>query len=247
MKQQIIIGIYKIISPSKRIYIGQSVNIYKRWKSYKNHKCKAQPLLHNSFLKYGIEEHIFEIIHQCRKLELNELEKYYVDLFQCFNSKYGLNLKDGGGNRACLSIESRLKISKKVSGKKNGMFGVINTNEYKEKMSKKLKGRVIFWGKKISEKLKGKPLSEENKKNLSKSHIGLKHTTEAKEKISIAGLGRKHSQESCEKMSKIILNTENGIFYIGTKSAADFIGINSTTLGCILAGYGKNNTPFIRV
>ena len=33
--------------------------------------------------------------------ELNELEKYYVDLFQTFNSEHGLNLRDGGGNNWC--------------------------------------------------------------------------------------------------------------------------------------------------
>lgn len=29
------IGIYKITSPSNRIYIGQSIDIEARWKSYK--------------------------------------------------------------------------------------------------------------------------------------------------------------------------------------------------------------------
>jgi len=34
------IGIYKITSPSNKVYIGQSINIEKRFKSYKRYDCK---------------------------------------------------------------------------------------------------------------------------------------------------------------------------------------------------------------
>ena len=60
-----IIGIYKITSPTNRIYIGSSNDIYNRWCSYKNLKCKSQTKLYNSLLKYGAENHIFEIIENC--------------------------------------------------------------------------------------------------------------------------------------------------------------------------------------
>lgn len=44
-----ITGIYKITSPSGRIYIGSSKNIRRRFYSYKNLHCKDQPKLYNSF------------------------------------------------------------------------------------------------------------------------------------------------------------------------------------------------------
>ena len=47
------IGIYKITSPSGKIYIGQSKDIEKRFKAYKNLKCKGQPYIYRSLLKYG--------------------------------------------------------------------------------------------------------------------------------------------------------------------------------------------------
>lgn len=52
-----IIGIYKITSPSGKIYIGQSRDLDKRLKSYKcgSSKTKGQPKLYNSFEKYGID------------------------------------------------------------------------------------------------------------------------------------------------------------------------------------------------
>lgn len=53
-----IIGIYKITSPTGKIYIGQSVNIEKRWNSYyKNLSCKEQRIIYNSLKKHGFENY----------------------------------------------------------------------------------------------------------------------------------------------------------------------------------------------
>ena len=69
------IGIYKITSPSGRIYAGQSSNIEKRWQTYNQLKCKAQINLYRSFLKYGINSHLFEVIEECALSDLNEKER----------------------------------------------------------------------------------------------------------------------------------------------------------------------------
>jgi hypothetical protein len=54
-----IIGIYKITSPSNKIYIGQSNNILYRWKyCYKKLNCKSQRHLYNSLMKYGFDNHV---------------------------------------------------------------------------------------------------------------------------------------------------------------------------------------------
>lgn len=121
-----ICGIYKIISPSKRIYVGQSVNIYKRWSLYRILDCKKQTLLYNSLKKYGINKHKFEILEQCSPEELNQKEIYYIELYQCFNSKYGLNLREGGGSSGKMSNETKRKIS-------IGNTGKIQTEEAKQK------------------------------------------------------------------------------------------------------------------
>lgn len=49
------------------------------------------------------------------------------------------------------------------------------------------------------------------------------------------------------KLSKLILNTENGIFYFGLTEAAKARGINAPALGAMLRGTNRNNTPFIYV
>ncbi len=105
----IICGIYKITSPSKKIYIGQSIDIERRFRGYKRLKCAAQRRLCRSLTKHGADKHKFEIVHLCDSEELNTLEKYYINLFQTFNSKHGLNLQFGGHGTHC--AETRLKMS----------------------------------------------------------------------------------------------------------------------------------------
>jgi group I intron endonuclease len=97
----IMIGIYKITSPSGRVYVGQSIDIDKRWKSYKNIKsCSSQIKLKNSINKYGVDSHIFEIIEECNIDSLNTRERYWQDYYDVLNK--GLN--------CCLTSTNELKM-----------------------------------------------------------------------------------------------------------------------------------------
>jgi len=71
-------GIYKITSPSGRVYIGQSVDILHRFKTYVKMyvKNEKQVKLFRSFTKHGVENHTFEIIEEC------EMEGSIVDLLK---------------------------------------------------------------------------------------------------------------------------------------------------------------------
>lgn len=71
------IGIYKIESPTGRVYVGQSKDIRKRWMSYVNLRCKSQPKLMNSFKKHGVRKHCFTILQECKVEELDDLEVFW--------------------------------------------------------------------------------------------------------------------------------------------------------------------------
>jgi group I intron endonuclease len=147
-------GIYLITSPSGKYYVGQSVDIDKRYKQYKNLHCKSQPKLYNSIKKHGQENHIFEILHHCIEEELNLWERYYQEEYDVIGTK-GLNccLTGTDDKRGILSDETRKKMSdaaknkppfteehkKKIgdanSGEKNYVYGKTRTEEFKLKVS----------------------------------------------------------------------------------------------------------------
>lgn len=89
------IGIYKITNPRGKIYIGQSIDIKRRFTHYKNLKeIKKQRKIYYSIKKYGYDYHKFEILEICNRNELNEKEKYWIKFYNCCNR--GLNISEGG-------------------------------------------------------------------------------------------------------------------------------------------------------
>jgi group I intron endonuclease len=140
----IMIGIYKITSPSGRVYVGQSIDIDKRWKSYKNIKsCSSQIKLKNSINKYGVDSHIFEIIEECNIDSLNTGERYWQDYYDVLNK--GLN--------CCLTSTNELKM---VHSKETiDLLKKINSGEnhhYYGKLRPEFTGnKNPFYGKKHSE------------------------------------------------------------------------------------------------
>ena len=133
-----ICGIYKITSPSGKVYIGQAVDIKERFGDYNNtHSMKSQKRIYRSLVKYGVENHIFEIIEECEVEDLNCRERYWQDYYDV-TGKNGLNciLQECGEQRKILSQETKDKIGNANRGKKR-------TDEAKEKMSKKHKGKTL--------------------------------------------------------------------------------------------------------
>lgn len=113
------IGIYKITSPINRVYIGSSNDIQNRFCSYRNLKCKSQTQLYRSLKKYGVQNHIFEVLEECTIGMLLERESYYGNLYKVLDKRYGLNcrLPKANENHKCMSEETKRKIGKANKGK----------------------------------------------------------------------------------------------------------------------------------
>ncbi len=158
--EDIICGIYKIVSPTGRVYIGQSNDICKRWRAYRHLLCGNQKILYRSLVKYGINNHEFVILEVCESDFLNEREMYYIESCKSFNPHTGMNCTAGGGGMkrykwAASSKDnmSRILKEKYKSGYLNPFQGKRHSDEAKRKVGEKNKGRVP------SEELKQKCIS----------------------------------------------------------------------------------------
>ena len=138
------VGIYKIISPNGKTYVGKSTNIEERFKSYQYEgRRKNQLKLNNSIKKYGLENNVFELLEECSEFDLNEREIYWIDKLDTV--KNGLNLMYGGqGGKQ--SQEVKNKKSKTMTGRKA-------SEETKQKMSQAKKNHPMYtdqWRQQIS-------------------------------------------------------------------------------------------------
>lgn len=216
------IGIYKIVSPSGKVYIGQSRRLKKRFSNYRClNNCHEQRILFNSFKKHGVENHVFEVIHPCSIDELNDLEKYYIELYQCTNRKTGLNIRHGGLGKIH-SPETIEKIRVANQGKKMSEESKRKMSESKKGKSpwnKGLKGSQVAWNKGVSlnekqkERLRslavGRNISDEHKEIISKTHKGKPKSEEHKAKLKSIFSGRIVSDETRAKMRESRLNYIN--------------------------------------
>ena len=90
-------GIYKITNLiTDECYIGQSNDIYRRWSDH----CKCglgidTPVgnkLYKAIQEYGLENFTFELLVECSQDELNEKEKYFIELYQADTFGYNGNI-----------------------------------------------------------------------------------------------------------------------------------------------------------
>ena len=90
--------IYKITSPTGRVYIGKTTRLNDRISYYRNNNKGGQKLLERSIEKYGWDKHNFEIIAETPIDQLNELEIKYIKEFNTFHydNPNGMNLTRGG-------------------------------------------------------------------------------------------------------------------------------------------------------
>ncbi len=91
-------GIYKITNIiTNECYVGQALDVASRLKTHA--KCglgidtPAGNKLYKAMQEYGIWNFSWELLEQCDKSQLNERERYYIDLYM--SKDYGYNSNKG--------------------------------------------------------------------------------------------------------------------------------------------------------
>jgi group I intron endonuclease len=170
-------AIYKITSPTGKVYIGQAHDVKRRFREYTyTWKSKNQTKLNASFRKYGPDRHTFEVIHELpadvTQSILDTYEQLYMDLYRDCKVEL-LNIREAGG-RGSLSEEGKEKLRQFHSGK-------VLSEETKKRISNSRKGKVT---------------------GSSNSMYGIGLTGDAKERMRQSKIGKKASEETRRKMSE---------------------------------------------
>lgn len=219
-----IIGIYKITHrDSGKCYIGQSVDVFKRWKGHSNLAAKKKSLVQRAFVKHGIDQFSFEVLEECSREMLNDREVHWISYFNSV-SPNGYNLTSGGSQCLTFSKETLAKMSAAKKGKKI-------SDETKQKVSDFNKGKLVSeeTRAKLSAYNKGKKLSEETKAKLSAYNKGKSPGNKGRLQIIVqcphcgkeGGQGpmKRYHFENCK------VYRELGVPKLGEEDIAEVIGI----------------------
>lgn len=166
--------VYKHTAPNGKVYIGQTYNLKRRWRSdgsgYKN-----TPHFWKAIQKYGWDNFTHEIIaDDLTAGEASQIEELLICLYDSTNPEKGYNICSGGesvmlGRKH--SDETRRKMSENHAdfrGQKHPRYGKHPSKETLKKMSESRIGlhageKHPFYGRHHSEETKRK-ISEAHKK-----------------------------------------------------------------------------------
>lgn len=93
-------GIYKYENKiNHNIYIGQSIDIKKRFREHKSAAFNPQNkdynmVIHRAIRKYGLDNFSFDIIEECPEELLNTREVFWIKYYDSYNNGY--NATEGG-------------------------------------------------------------------------------------------------------------------------------------------------------
>jgi group I intron endonuclease len=178
--------IYKILSPSNKVYIGQTWDYKKRMSGYKNISCKRQPKLYNSLLKYSVDNHSFTIVHELpediSQGVLDTYEQLYIDQYRDCGIQL-MNIREAGshGKHSQESIEKLRKVN----------LGRKYSDEFKKRRSEIMKGNTLRLG---------SSQSEETKLKMGNSRRGQVRSEETRLKMRNSAIGKKKSLEHIRKV-----------------------------------------------
>jgi group I intron endonuclease len=191
-----LVGIYKISSPSGGVYIGQSVDIARRWRHHRTAKVKS--IISASMHKHGHLSHEFEIIHELPHdvdpEVMNRYEDLYIDAYREVGAK-SMNLyKSGGSGKRSPEVVARMS---------DWLKGRVVSDETRKKMSIANKGakRTAEQRLRMSVACKGRKMSEQAKKKLSSSLKGIKRSPEHQAKLNASISAVKRTPEYRKMMS----------------------------------------------
>lgn len=160
--------IYAIINIiDDKIYVGQAVDKDKRWRDHRimlNANKHKNHYLQSAYNKHGKDAFIYVVLEKVDWLHLlTAREQYWMDTFDSSDRQLGYNLNPTAASASGFrhTEETKLKWSEQRKGQKR-------SPEFSLVISKSWETRTV---------------SDEARANMSKAHIGHKHSAETKLKM----------------------------------------------------------------
>lgn len=203
------------------IYIGQSVNISKRFKNYFNLsylKTKDSLRISRALIKYGFSNFSVTILEYCKVTDLLSREQEYFDKLK---PEYNILKIAGSSFNHKHSEETKAKISKSLKGvyvkEKSLLFGRTATEETKKLMSltKAKENNPLF----------GKIHSKSSIELMKKKALGRIHSEETKLKMSAVRGNPLYIYEKCSSEGFKLI----GLF-VSARRAGKFLNISGSTV-----------------
>lgn len=245
------VGIYKITSPSGKVYIGQSWDIDRRLREY---KCLRgiNGILKSSVIKYGFDSHEIKVLHELPSdVEQDVLDKYeqlYMDVFR--DAGFCLMNLRGAGSRGKHCQETRIKMSDSAIGKKM-------SQQARMKLSVAKKGKPILNKENYGKYWRGRKKDSADIQNRAKINTGKTRTEESKSRMRESrNEWLKNNQDKLKDYIKnatlsnckpVIQLTKAGEFikeWPSIKNAANELNIHCTGIGVAARGKIKTSGGF---
>lgn len=156
--------VYKHTAPSNKAYIGITKKSMQERSGVEGIHYKKNAHFYSAIKKYGWNNFKHEILcENLTKEEASDKEKYYIDLYNTSDSRFGYNNTTGGETNYSCTEEVRNKIADKTRMQ-------WKDKEIREKMIKGLKmshlGKYTEAQREANNKRRGTHLSEEQKQKL---------------------------------------------------------------------------------
>jgi group I intron endonuclease len=218
-------GIYLIRNKiNGKTYIGQSLNIQRR---FWDHRCVSHETnvhLRHSLKKYGKENFEYIVLEECSPEMLDDREIYYIEKYK---PEYNVT-KGGQGRKKRLPEEVKDVLRRKAK-------------EQWERKSPQEKESIIRNNLTNIAQV-GHPVSEETREKLRKANLGKRQSKETIEKRKDTFLRKRaagYRQDNNGHRKKIVC-LETGTVYESVKDAGEKLGINNTSISANLKGRQKS-------
>ncbi|KAA0089356.1 hypothetical protein CIW54_07785 [Paraburkholderia sp. T12-10] len=227
-------GVYAIVSPSGKMYIGSAKSFKARWAVHIHHLRAGthhSPALQRAWLKYGEESFLFVKIALCPITDLLAVEQSRINALK---PAYNVCITAGSQLGMRHTDLAREKMSRANKGENHPNWGRRLSESTRERIASAQKGQNGHWW--------GKTPSAMSRAKMSLAKLGKVYSAEAKAKMALSKMGDKNPA------ARSVVCVETGVRFPTCAAAAEWLRSNghpnSTRAHICTVANGKRKSAY---